>query len=579
MLSMGVALLVAAMVATSAMSATRSHSAAGGTEHIGLSSPVTFLDPQLAYDTGSWTVLENTEVTLLRYSDSNGAHAPLKLEGAASFPSITHSGKWYTWHIKPGFQFNTGAPVDADSYARAFERLLSPCMFEGGIGTADFFDKLIVGAAAFNQADCSGGPPTSVPHISGVQASGNTLSVHLTHPAAYFTAAMAMIWFSATPASAPYDNNHQDDGAAVAYASAGPYYVDDANPNQPVSITLKQNPNYSGSRASNPSQMQFIVESDQTTCYNDTKAGNIDVDLCGLTATLAASAISDFGASTVTGVPGPAAGGNTQFHVESTDCIDYMTLDTQAAPTNLLSVRKALEYALDRGGMLSILGAYAGAFSDQVLTPPVPGYKKYTIFPVHPDYNKAASLASGDLNGKTINIWYNTDSGARRNQSQGVKDVLDNFSSAKGLNLTVKRDPVAGATYYVELGNHNEATNGGSGHDAFNIARAGWCADYYDPFDYLNVLFNGQSIQPAGNNDLSYVNIAGLNSALNAASAKTGAARKTAYAALDKNVMTKYAPVVSYELDNARIVVSSRVGNWTYDEFQGSPALNVLTVN
>src|SRR5437868_9388032 len=98
MLSMGVALLVAAMVASSAMSATRI-AKAGGTLNIGLfGGSVTFLDPQLAYDTGSWTVLENTEVTLVRYADSNGAHAPLHLEDAASFPTITNSGKIYTWH-------------------------------------------------------------------------------------------------------------------------------------------------------------------------------------------------------------------------------------------------------------------------------------------------------------------------------------------------------------------------------------------------------------------------------------------------------------------------------------------------
>src|SRR4051794_22174917 len=64
MLSMGVVLLVAAMVATGASSATRSHSAVGGVEQVGVlnagNPPISYLDPAIAYDTGSWTALNAT---------------------------------------------------------------------------------------------------------------------------------------------------------------------------------------------------------------------------------------------------------------------------------------------------------------------------------------------------------------------------------------------------------------------------------------------------------------------------------------------------------------------------------------
>src|SRR5262249_38422803 len=155
--------------------------------------------------------------------------------------------------------------------------------FQGGIGVADFFDKTIVGGVPFNTDGnrqianrCPGGVP-HVKHITGISASGSpgTLVIHLTHPAAYFTAAMAMIWFSAMEPNTPYDNDttQGDVGATVAYPSAGPYYVSHVDPNANVVATLKTNTHYTGNRASFASQMDFISYSSQHTCYTDTEAG------------------------------------------------------------------------------------------------------------------------------------------------------------------------------------------------------------------------------------------------------------------------------------------------------------------
>ena len=38
------------------------------------------------------------------------------------------------------------------------------------------------------------------------------------------------------------------------------------------------------------------------------------------------------------------------------------------------------------------------------------------------------------------------------------------------------------------------------------VTNGGWCADYFDPFDYLNVLFDGSKIQAANNNNYAYFN-------------------------------------------------------------------------
>ena len=78
------------------------------------------------------------------------------------------------------------------------------------------------------------------------------------------------------------------------------------------------------------------------------------------------------------------------------------------------------------------------------------------------------------------------------------------------------------------------------------VTNGGWCADYFDPFDYLNVLFDGRKIQAANNNNYAYFNNASFNKGLDHAASLTGAARAAAYAKLDQDLMVKYAPVVPY---------------------------------
>jgi peptide/nickel transport system substrate-binding protein len=133
-LSMGVALLVAATTVGVAASATKTASASaksGGVLKVNQSAG-TFdtLDPQLAYVTNDWNVLDATQLMLLNYQDKPGAAGnQIVPEAAKAFPTISHGGKLYTYHLKKGLKFNDGSPVTAKSYQRAFERILSPKMF------------------------------------------------------------------------------------------------------------------------------------------------------------------------------------------------------------------------------------------------------------------------------------------------------------------------------------------------------------------------------------------------------------------------------------------------------------------
>ena len=74
-------------------------------------------------------------------------------------------------------------------------------------------------------------------------------------------------------------------------------------------------------------------------------------------------------------------------------------------------------------------------------------------------------------------------------------------------------------------------------------------ADYFDPYDFINVLFDGTKIQDANNNNYTYFNNAKYNAAMKAASKLSGQARYKAYGKLDVDIMTNaapWAPVFNY---------------------------------
>src|SRR5262249_4945879 len=198
MLSMGVALLVAAMTVGVASSATQkagtSKAKRGGTLRVNQSAGAfDTLDPGLAYVTNDWEVLYSTQLLLVNFPNKAGkAGTQLFPEAAKSFPTVSKNGKVVTFHLRKGLKFNTGAPITAKNYVRAWERILSPKMY-AQYGTFDQLNKMVVGAQAFTDGKTA--------HISGIKAKGLTLTFRLVKPNPVFTSILGMQWFGAIPSN------------------------------------------------------------------------------------------------------------------------------------------------------------------------------------------------------------------------------------------------------------------------------------------------------------------------------------------------------------------------------------------
>ena len=42
--------------------------------------------------------------------------------------------------------------------------------------------------------------------------------------------------------------------------------------------------------------------------------------------------------------------------------------------------------------------------------------------------------------------------------------------------------------------------------EPFDAAMVGWFADYADPYDFVDILLNGENVHEANNNNLAYFN-------------------------------------------------------------------------
>lgn len=553
-LSMGVALLVAATTVGVAASATKKVSVSaksGGTLHINQSAG-TFdtLDPQLAYVTNDWNVLDSTQLMLLNYQDKAGAAGnQLIPEAAKAFPTISNHGKTYTYHLRKGLKFSDGSPVTAVNFQRAFERILSPHMF-AQYGVYDGIDQDLVGGTKF-AATCSGCTVANAPkHIAGIKAKGLKLTIHLTKPVPYFESLLAMQWFGAIKKNMPYTNSKS---GILKYASAGPYYI--ASNNLNTYTILKRNKHFSKALLKHWPARSAVIQihnlTDPDTSMLQIEKNQVDFDMGGVPANYAGQFHQKYGVN------------KSRYKVGVTTCTDWIALNNARGATAVNNVRKALNYALGRNQLINVLGVDAGKPADQALVPGLAGYKKLNLYPNNPNPAKAKSVGGSALANSTLDLYYNGLSATRTHQAELMQSELQ----AVGAKVTM--DPETSGDYYGPL-----ETKG----TKYNVARAGWCADYFDPYDYINVNFDGRSIQDTGNVDYFYFNNAAFNAKMDAAAAKTGKARATAYAALDKLLNSKYTPMVGLEADNARYFTSNKVHNYIYSIYFNGPDFNAMSV-
>ena len=543
MLVLGVALLVAAMTVGAASSSTGKSGSGkavkGGTLRVNQNSgDFDFVDPQLAYRTDDWSTIFTTAMQLVSFREAAGvAGTQLYPQAATAFPTVSKDGKTYTFTIRSGLKFSDGSTVTAASFKRAWERILSPKM-GSPLGVNLDLQHVVVGGDAFLKGKASS--------ISGISAKGQKLTFKLEKANATFIPILSMQWFTAVPANMKYSST----GLNV-YPAAGPYYIQSRDPGR--STVLARNPYYKGDRPANPDKIVITPNVDTDQSLLQVKAGQADFDMIGIPPTAASGLASEFGVN------------KGRFWVGATSCVSYMAMNNARPPFDNVNLRKAVQYAIDRPAQLRLLGAYAGKRTSQILVPGIPGYKPFNAYPIKgADPAKAKQVGGAAIaSAPTLNVIHTTSASAT-NRAQLAEFNL------RAVGFKINDVPTPATNYYQVIQTKGTTYN--------FVTNGGWCADYFDPYDYLNVLFDGSKLQAANNNNYAYFNNPAYNKALAAAANLSGAARAAAYQKLDQQLMAKYAPVVPYLISTNRFFTATRVKNWIYSNYFGNPYMNALSV-
>jgi peptide/nickel transport system substrate-binding protein len=525
--ALGVSMLVAAGFAGAAPSKA---AAKGGTMKMNMSATdVDFLDPSLAYGTISWQIEYATALKLLNYPDKPAPlGGRLQPEGAAGFPVISKDGKTYTFTVKSGLKFSDGSPVTAKNYVFAINRALSPTMQS----PAAPFMTTIQGA----QAVIDGKAQTA----SGVKVSGNKITIKLTQPDGGILAKLGMPFFQALKTNLALNK----DGVSV-YPSAGPYYISERTVSR--HITVKKNKYYKGPRPANIDTFDITVNTNLDQSLLQVKSNQVDYDMGGLPATAHADLAQQFGIN------------KGRYFVHPLVETDYVALNNARPTFSSVNMRKAANFATDRAGMLRVRGAFAGKRTDQILPPGIGGFTNAKVYPIQgPDYTKAKSLAGSNC--KSVNLW-TSNSAVGQNLGQVFKFNLSQI----GCDVNVKL--FQGFAIYTAAG-----TKGAD----FDAVIAGWNQDYPDPYDFIDVLLNGDNIHDSNNNNLAYFNVASINKEMAKANTLAGDKRYKAYGDLDLKITKNWAPWAAYDNRNEREFVSQRTGGYLFQPANASGDLNTF---
>jgi YVTN family beta-propeller protein len=346
-------------------------------------------DPALPYDPIGIPALATVYDGLVALRRSGGAQGfTLVPDLAVTLPRPTDGGKAYTFTLRRGIRYSTGAPVRASDFRRGIQRQLS-------FGAAPLYYEGILGAQACHprRCDLSAGIVTN-------NAAG-TVTFHLGQADPDFLYKLSLLLATPAPPGAP---GHPIDRAPF-LPGTGPYKISAYRPN--VALTLVRNPYfrqwpYAAQPAGYPNVIRFEQMADprkQQSAVETGAADLVDISWNGLPYRPLA-------------VRYP-----TRVHPGVKIFTIAFFLNTRLPPFTNTKARQAVNYAIDRDQIITFLhlGSPGQAtVTCQILPAGFPSFQRYCPHTAGtkdgtwhaPDLTKAVQLAhESGTTGMPVTIW------------------------------------------------------------------------------------------------------------------------------------------------------------------------------
>lgn len=364
---------------------------------------------------------------------------------------IGDDGTRYTFFLRPNATFHDGRPVTAEDVITSWERAADPAT---GSDTVLTYLGDVVGVRAMVNGEAE--------HIAGVSALGeHTLEVRVDAPKSYFLAKLAY------PVAYVVDGeNVSENGWERSPNGTGPFTLEVWEDDQIIVLARNE-----GWYRDPPSVAHVVYLLDAGLPL--ARYENGDIDLVGV------------GGATLERVRDPNSPLAADLRTTVSMCTSFLGFNTRLAPLDEPLVRRALNHALDKDRLLS--GVFQGSAlrATGPLPPGMPAFAgRPPAYPFAPEQARALLAEAGYRPQASPPLTFT---------AAGYGDVGALVTAAITMweeNVGVDVEPVLLDPY-----RYNEELHAGNvGH----IYSYGWCADYPDPQNFLDVLFHSQSPQNLG---------------------------------------------------------------------------------
>jgi ABC-type transport system substrate-binding protein len=462
---------------------------------------------------------------------------------ALALPAPADHGRTYTFRLRPGIRYSTGALVRPGDVTRSFERLFQL----GGAGAPSY--QAISGAAACLKA------PSTCDLSQGVAADdrAGTVTFHLTQPDPDFLSKLTLAYADVLPATTPGRQ------ARTPLPATGPYMIGRYTPGQ--DLLMVRNPRFrEWSAAAQP-------------------AGNPDriVIRLDLSGARGAAAVADGTSDFLLSIGQVSSGApyfqrhRSQLRINPQLITSFLSLNVNAAPFNDLRVRQAVNLALDRGrAVVGYGGPLAAQSTCQILPPGLAGYQRYCPYTRHaaadgswhaPDLARARRLvAASGTAGMQVTVW-----DVLPSPQGAINEADDMVQALRQLGYRASLRLLPDSTYFAyTMDSRNHA----------QVIDVGWGADYASADNFIGKLACAYFVpgQALATTDASEFCDPVLDRQIARAAAQQAtnpAAAASLWAQLDRK-LTDLAILVPTVTPNEIDFLSSRVRNYLYNPVWGA---------
>jgi ABC-type transport system substrate-binding protein/DNA-binding SARP family transcriptional activator len=503
-------------------------------------------DPAVAYYLWAWQMLSMTNDGLVGYRRVAGlAGNDLVPDLTTALPAPVDGGRTYTFRLRAGIRYSTGALVRPEDFRRAIERDF--VIDKGADSPIPPVYAGIVGAASCER---HGGPCNLARGIIADDAT-DTVTFHLTAPDPEFLYKLAFPWAYPVPPGTP---DHQISAAQL--PATGPYQTKSLVPGR--TWVLVRNPRFrQWSQQAQPGGYpdRIVLRLDVTPgqAVADVEHGRADVLLSP-----PPDSVSQL-----------ATHYTSQLHSGPLGATIALALNTRVAPFDKLAARTALNYAIDRDTVIALNGGPLTVQTTcQVLPPAMPGYRPYCPYTILPDQDgvwTAPDLAlaqrlvraSGTRRDK-VTVLYGSEGTSFPSAATGryVVSVLDRLGYRASLRT------VGARSYFGVLGDSRDGVQAGF---------FSWYQDYPAPSDFIESLLTCGSFVPRNPSNINAAEFCDPRIDVQARQALALGQRNPAvaadrWAAIDRELVND-APWVPLYNPRDLTLLSPRVGNYQFHPY------------